>query len=148
MSFLKEGERETGYEKASGDARWWQSTPWDGKFLISLIHSFTFFQSGRGRTREEEERRGKEIEKRNCLSRLSAHFSRLFLGNTSPSDVAVLATFVPLFLHSTMKVALLLVAVAVCGVAVASDVLDLTTSNFESTLKNVDLALVEFYAPW
>ena len=42
-------------------------------------------------------------------------------------------------------VALLLIA---AGLVSASDVVDLTTANFDSTLKNIDLALVEFFAPW
>ena len=37
---------------------------------------------------------------------------------------------------------------AVCALAAASDVLDLTSANFDSSLKNIDLALVEFFAPW
>lgn len=37
---------------------------------------------------------------------------------------------------------------ALCAVASASDVLDLTTDNFDSTLKDIDVALVEFFAPW
>jgi thiol-disulfide isomerase/thioredoxin len=32
--------------------------------------------------------------------------------------------------------------------ALASDVLTLTESNFESSLSDKDIALVEFYAPW
>eukprot|EP00054_Salpingoeca_dolichothecata_P014451 m.81694 g.81694 ORF g.81694 m.81694 type:complete len:489 (-) comp20997_c0_seq2:59-1525(-) len=46
-----------------------------------------------------------------------------------------------------MKTVTLLVA-AFCALTLADDVLDLTEANFDSTLKNVDLALVEFFAPW
>jgi len=42
----------------------------------------------------------------------------------------------------------LVVLLALTAAAFASDVLDLTTDNFDSTLKNSDLALVEFFAPW
>lgn len=46
-----------------------------------------------------------------------------------------------------MNASLFLLALIAAAVA-ASDVLDLTESNFDSSLKNVDLALVEFFAPW
>jgi hypothetical protein len=42
----------------------------------------------------------------------------------------------------------LVVLLALTAAAFASDVVDLTTDNFDSTLKNSDLALVEFFAPW
>jgi protein disulfide-isomerase A1 len=39
-------------------------------------------------------------------------------------------------------------ALALAATAVASDVIDLTPSNFESTVNNEELMLVEFFAPW
>ncbi|EIN10656.1 disulfide isomerase [Punctularia strigosozonata HHB-11173 SS5] len=41
-----------------------------------------------------------------------------------------------------------MLALALAATAVASDVLDLTPANFESTVNNEDLVLVEFFAPW
>lgn len=43
---------------------------------------------------------------------------------------------------------LLCAVLALVALSAASDVLDLTTGNFDSILKNTDLALVEFFAPW
>jgi len=43
---------------------------------------------------------------------------------------------------------LLASVLALAALCAASDVLDLTTDNFDSTLKDVDIALVEFFAPW
>ncbi len=37
---------------------------------------------------------------------------------------------------------------ALCAAVSASDVLTLTTANFDETIKNNNLVLVEFYAPW
>ena len=34
------------------------------------------------------------------------------------------------------------------GVALASDVVELTDKTFDDGLKGVDLALIEFFAPW
>jgi len=45
-----------------------------------------------------------------------------------------------------LKVAVVLAFLATA--CLASDVLDLTTDNFDSSLKNAPLALVEFFAPW
>lgn len=37
---------------------------------------------------------------------------------------------------------------AFLGVVYGSDVIELTDSNFGSRIKSMDLALVEFFAPW
>nr|UMA83671.1 venom-related protein disulfide isomerase [Conus judaeus]DAZ87009.1 TPA_inf: venom-related protein PDI [Conus judaeus] len=48
---------------------------------------------------------------------------------------------------ATMRRALILFSCIVLAVQ-ASDVLEFTDSNFESKIKELDVALVEFYAPW
>lgn len=45
-----------------------------------------------------------------------------------------------------MKVFLLLLSLVV--VAFASDVMDLSDSDFASSIANKDIVLVEFFAPW
>ena len=34
------------------------------------------------------------------------------------------------------------------GSALCSDVIELTDSNFDNTIKDKDILLIEFYAPW
>ena len=46
------------------------------------------------------------------------------------------------------RAALFIALVALASACAASDVLTLTESNFESSLADKDIALVEFYAPW